>query len=441
MRVLNIFVSYAREDEELMRRVVAQLATLVRDGAIEIWTDGRILPGAKWRHEILDHLLTADIVLLLISEDFLNSMFCMEVEFEEAMERQDNGKAVVVPVILRHCLWQSESFGMLQNQVLPQGGKPVKDDTVVLESRLTEVATGIGTLVASMRGRQELGGKIRDAGRRTVFSSLCNRSRQDALLEARLLEHSKLKGHRPFLCLVHGDAYERHDLVLERLRVASLKRILDLRSPIPEGNVYRLRWPPEFANRREAKEMLLADLAIALGRNRENIATFLQQHEHPVILYSEVLTREWQQGGSELTKIFLDFWNGWPHDLPAGRMLIVCLFLKYERGQSAEHTGAFEYSESALAIRSFLSKLKFSRYEGLGGVVLPELEPISEQDVVVWGSSVELMPVCTIRENIDEFERDVAAIYRTEAKRKLPMERLKPHLDTIVTKYWRGKRI
>jgi hypothetical protein len=434
---VKLFVSYAREDEELMRRVTSQLAGLIRDGRIEIWTDGCILPGAKWRREILDHLLAADVVLLLISEDFLNSAFCMDVEFEEAIERQEDGQAVVVPVILRHCLWRSKSFGVLENQALPKGGKPVKDDLVVLESRLAEVAEGIDALVNSLCGGQdETSTGTPAVVRKTIFPSLCNRSRQDALLESRLLEHVKSRPHRPFVCLVHGDAWERHDLFLERLRVTSLKRILDLGSEIPEGNIYRLRWPPELVNRRDAREMFLSDLAISLGRNRENMAAFIAQHARPVIVYSEVLTREWAAQGSGLTKSFLDFWNRWPYDLPPGRMLIICLFLRYERAEP----NAFEYPKHASSIREFLTKLKLSRYDGLGGVVLPELDPIAERDVMVWGTSVELMSVCAIRENMDVFEKDVAAIYRAEAKPKIPMTTLKPHLDAIVTRYWRGKR-
>lgn len=101
---IKVFISYAHEDEHLLRRLEAQLSPIARNRLIEVWTDGEIVPGAKWRAEILHRLRTADIVLLLISDDFLNSSFAIEIELEEAMQRQEKGENTIIPVILRPCL-------------------------------------------------------------------------------------------------------------------------------------------------------------------------------------------------------------------------------------------------------------------------------------------------------------------------------------------------
>jgi hypothetical protein len=47
----------------------------------------------------------------------------MEVEFEEAMQRHEDGIGVCVPVILRHCLWKSKSFGIEVLGKGPPGGQ------------------------------------------------------------------------------------------------------------------------------------------------------------------------------------------------------------------------------------------------------------------------------------------------------------------------------
>jgi hypothetical protein len=69
------------------------------------------------------HLDTAQIILLLISPEFMASEYCYSVEMKRAMERHECGKARVIPIILRHTSWQLAPFGKLQP--LPTRAKPV----------------------------------------------------------------------------------------------------------------------------------------------------------------------------------------------------------------------------------------------------------------------------------------------------------------------------
>jgi hypothetical protein len=69
-------------------------------------------------------LNSAQVILLLISADFLASDYCTDVEMRRAMERHDAGEARVIPVILRQVdNWHEAPFGKLQ--ALPQGGKAI----------------------------------------------------------------------------------------------------------------------------------------------------------------------------------------------------------------------------------------------------------------------------------------------------------------------------
>jgi len=69
------------------------------------------------------HLERADIILLLISADFIASDYCYSIEMMRALERHDAGEARVIPIILRPTYWQETPFSKLQ--VLPTEGKPV----------------------------------------------------------------------------------------------------------------------------------------------------------------------------------------------------------------------------------------------------------------------------------------------------------------------------
>ncbi len=73
---LMVFYSYAHEDERLRRKLEKHLSLLRQQGMITEWNDRQILPGTDWAHVIDTHLMTAQIILLLISPDFLASDYC-----------------------------------------------------------------------------------------------------------------------------------------------------------------------------------------------------------------------------------------------------------------------------------------------------------------------------------------------------------------------------
>jgi len=121
--VASIFFSYSHVDEALRDQLEKQLAMLRRQGVIESWHDRRIGAGEEWAAAIDRHVETDDIILLLVSPDFLASDYCYDREMLRAMARHDAGEAVVIPVILRPCDWHGAPFGKLQ--AVPKDGKPV----------------------------------------------------------------------------------------------------------------------------------------------------------------------------------------------------------------------------------------------------------------------------------------------------------------------------
>ncbi len=120
---VNIFFCYAREDELLRNELEKHLRILKRQGHIMLWHDREISAGTEWEREITIHLNTAQIILLLISPDFMDSDYCYSVEMVEAIKRHDAGEACVLPIILRPVHWEDAPFSKIQ--VLPTDGKPV----------------------------------------------------------------------------------------------------------------------------------------------------------------------------------------------------------------------------------------------------------------------------------------------------------------------------
>jgi internalin A len=120
---LNLFYSYSHKDDSLRGELETHLKLLQRNGTIRGWSDLEIGAGENWEDEIMKELERADIVLLLISSDFIASDFCYERELGRALERHKNGEAIAIPIIVRDCSWKKADFSGLQ--VLPKGGEAV----------------------------------------------------------------------------------------------------------------------------------------------------------------------------------------------------------------------------------------------------------------------------------------------------------------------------
>ena len=112
---VKIFFCYAREDESLLNKLKTHLRPLQREGLIEVWYDRDISAGTEWETEIKEHLNAAQIVLLLVSPDFMDSDYCYSIEMKKALERRARGEAEVIPIILRHVYWHGEPLGNLRS--------------------------------------------------------------------------------------------------------------------------------------------------------------------------------------------------------------------------------------------------------------------------------------------------------------------------------------
>jgi hypothetical protein len=144
----TLFFSYAHADEDLRDRLERHLAMLKRQGFIDVWHDRRIEAGEDFGAVIAAELERADLILLLVSPDFLASDYCYEREMMRAMERQAAGEAKVLPVILRSCDWHDAPFGRLL--ATPTDGKPITKFTD-LDDAFLEVTTAIKAALAGQR--------------------------------------------------------------------------------------------------------------------------------------------------------------------------------------------------------------------------------------------------------------------------------------------------
>ena len=154
--MVKVFFSYSHKDESLRNELDTHLSILKRNGIINSWHDRRIVAGTDFSKEIDSYLKNADIILLLISPDFLDSDYCYDNEMKIAMTRHDNAECIVIPVILRPCRWQDAPFGKLL--AIPTDGKPVTKFST-LDDAFLDITTHLKNAAKKIEEKQRKIGK------------------------------------------------------------------------------------------------------------------------------------------------------------------------------------------------------------------------------------------------------------------------------------------
>jgi hypothetical protein len=145
---VSVFVSYAHADETLRRELGKHLSVLERQGLISTWHDRMIPAGEEWGGAIDRRLDEAQVILLLVSADFVQSHYCYDVEMRRAIERHEGREALVVPVILRPVVTSGLPFSKIQT--LPRNARAVTD-WPTLDAAFVDVTEGLRAAIESLR--------------------------------------------------------------------------------------------------------------------------------------------------------------------------------------------------------------------------------------------------------------------------------------------------
>src|SRR5947209_10986896 len=123
-RVIGIFLFGADEDKELRTSLKKHLKPLTLKKLIKIWDDDEVRAGSNWKSSIDTFLRNVDVILFLLSADFVALDYYEGIEIQ-ALEKHDAGEALVIPVLLRPVLWHYLAISKLKS--LPESEKPVTD--------------------------------------------------------------------------------------------------------------------------------------------------------------------------------------------------------------------------------------------------------------------------------------------------------------------------
>ncbi len=122
--VVNLFYSYSHRDSQHRASMERSLALLKSVGHLMDWSDQSILAGSRISAAIRRKMENADIIVFLLSPDFIHSEECMN-EWRRAEELTEaNPQLFRIPIILRDCSWK-DLLAKDDLKALPQDGVPV----------------------------------------------------------------------------------------------------------------------------------------------------------------------------------------------------------------------------------------------------------------------------------------------------------------------------
>ena len=121
---LNFFISYSHKNMKYKEKLLTSLNALKQSYNINTWHDGMIDAGGNIDNNVKRVMLQSDVILLLITDNYLASYYCMKIELEEALKREKEGKCKVIPVMFQESVL-TDTLEFFKHSRVPEDGRPI----------------------------------------------------------------------------------------------------------------------------------------------------------------------------------------------------------------------------------------------------------------------------------------------------------------------------
>lgn len=394
--MLKLFISYSHKDREWCDRLHAHLAGISKDVLAAIWYDRQISAGSEWNPEIVRHLDEADIILFLVSANFVNSEFCA-LEVERSLARQEAGKCTVIPVMLRH--YNLSGSGYTHLQPSPQGGGPIDSESWPdKELGLKTVSNEIEAKARSLLGNapKHATSLVNPLELQKLLHHLCDRLPQRQALHL-ALEPERRKQQRPFVIVVLGHQQDSLEWFLSRLEHVLLKKYFAQ----SVGRLSPLEWP-EYMRGQTPLRLFGSCLSDCLNARPfaglEEMNAALCAMSPVSLLPSSVQAATWGRETDALFDAYLELWRSWPK-IPADHVLIPVVCIEYTDDQVPER------------LRKYLRKLDFGVLENVDGVVLPRMTAVEHAEFKDWLRLDQVRPRIPGPENAIDKSNQLVSVF------------------------------
>ncbi len=97
---VELFVSYSHENAPWFGKLRPLLKFRRPTNVAHAWHDQELKAGDRWDDRIRAALDAMDVFVCLVSYEFLDSDYIMDVELKQALKREENGEIEIVPIVL-----------------------------------------------------------------------------------------------------------------------------------------------------------------------------------------------------------------------------------------------------------------------------------------------------------------------------------------------------
>jgi hypothetical protein len=127
-----IYLSYANSNKLEKNQLEKHLKSIEKNGDYELFDREKISAGMNERKVLRENIDIADVVLLLISANYINDEWCYYSEMMKAIDRSDTGSCLTIPIIITDCNW--ELLPIQSFKPITYKGKPLFSNSIIDES-------------------------------------------------------------------------------------------------------------------------------------------------------------------------------------------------------------------------------------------------------------------------------------------------------------------
>jgi hypothetical protein len=326
---LPAFYSYAHKsgrDRRHLEELFDALARSRREKLFDDWDDRKLRAGQQWEDMIIERARKSRVFLLILTNRFIASDFCVGTELTIARALYAKRAAAIAPILAEDADWQIKELADFQ--VIMPFGKPVS------ASRRDRAWTAVSIDVRKMADDLLAGKYFVDSAvnlppvpRRLPFT--IGRD-GEAVKVTKALEAAPSK--KPFVCVLSGEQQGQSEFIESLLLdLGSVGKKFGLSSAPYRIEIASEAWVADDVSVESALDgHLVSKLETPpSSADRKGIASSFDSRPGLTILTCDLPASEWQQCGAKRFQKFLDYWAGWP-DLKPDQPMIVFVIVHAE---------------------------------------------------------------------------------------------------------------
>jgi TIR domain len=320
------FFSYSHRDRRHLDDLMDALAAFRLRGDVDNWDDREIRAGQEWKNILLERARKSRLFLLLITNRFIGSTYCVATELHVARTLYDKRLAAIVPVQVEDCDWEID--GLRDLLLIRPFDKPVTHSR--RDRSWTEVSKAVKKVADDLSNDRYF--PRAPSGNKAIPVMLPYSIGRDGVDEEEKRFETALVAaarDRPFVCILSGSRQGQGQFI---------DRLAGEGGPIPR--LFGTRWAhnPIVADNNnrwigsgEPAETML-DLTLATvdpppdAVDRISIAASVHKNPGATIIRFELSASQWVACGALRLVDFLGYWNEWPQQISDPPTLVfVCL--------------------------------------------------------------------------------------------------------------------